>query len=100
MGTILHKIQALGIPVEHIPAGCTSICQSVDVGIAQPLKDRVRRHHSTWKVQQCDEAVPAQFAPPSRSNLASWVVKLLQELPRLLLRTVGGMVNILVSSLK
>jgi transposase-like protein len=27
MGTIVKKIQDLGIQVEHIPAGCTSICQ-------------------------------------------------------------------------
>jgi hypothetical protein len=52
------------------------------VGIAKPLKDRVRRQHSTWMMQQCDGAVPTQFSPPSRSNLASWVVESIQELPR------------------
>jgi hypothetical protein len=82
MGTIVHKLQHHGIQVEHIPAGCTSICQPVDVGIAKPLKDRVRRRHSTWMIQQCDGAVPEIFSPPSRSHLASWVVAALQDMPR------------------
>jgi hypothetical protein len=82
MGTIVKKIQDLGIQVEHIPAGCTSICQPVDVGVAKLLKDRVRRRHSTWKIQQCDGAVPEPFNPPSRSHLASWVLEALQDPPR------------------
>ena len=38
MGSIVNRIQALGIEVQHIPAGCTYLCQPVDVGINRPIK--------------------------------------------------------------
>ena len=33
-------IQALGIEVQHIPDGCTYLCQSVDVGVNKPIEKR------------------------------------------------------------
>ena len=38
MGSIVNHIQALGIEVQHIPGGCTYLCQPVDVGINHSIK--------------------------------------------------------------
>ena len=38
MGSIVNRIQSLGIEVQHIPGGCTWLCQPVDVGINCPIK--------------------------------------------------------------
>lgn len=38
MGEIVETIQSHGVEVMHIPAGCTYLCQLVDVGINKPLK--------------------------------------------------------------
>ena len=40
MGSIVNRIQLLGIEVQHIPAGCTYLCQPVDMGINRPIKKR------------------------------------------------------------
>jgi hypothetical protein len=32
MASVVQKIQELGVEVKHIPGGCTSLCQPVDVG--------------------------------------------------------------------
>ncbi len=39
MGSVVNRIQSLGIEVQHIPAGCTYLCQPVDVGINDPIND-------------------------------------------------------------
>jgi hypothetical protein len=41
MALVVHKIQELVVEVKHIPGGCTSLCQSVDVCFNKPLKSRV-----------------------------------------------------------
>ena len=33
MNSVVNAIQDLGVEVEHIPGGCTSLCQPVDIGI-------------------------------------------------------------------
>jgi hypothetical protein len=38
MGSVMNRIQGMGIEVVHIPAGCTYLCQPVDVGINKPVK--------------------------------------------------------------
>jgi hypothetical protein len=32
MGSVVQKIQEIGVEVKHITGGCTSLCQPVDVG--------------------------------------------------------------------
>ena len=48
MSSVLTKIQNLGIKVLHIPGGCTSLCQPVDVGFNKPFKDRIRGLWNRW----------------------------------------------------
>ncbi len=43
MPSVVQMIQELGVEVQHIPGGCTSLCQPVDVGFNKPFKDRMRR---------------------------------------------------------
>jgi len=37
MQSIVHEIEDLSVEVQHIPAGCTSLCQLVDVGVNKPF---------------------------------------------------------------
>jgi len=42
MGSVVKGIQSLGIIVIHIPAGCTYLCQPIDVRINKPIKTCLR----------------------------------------------------------
>jgi len=37
MPAVVRAIEDLGIEVQHVPAGCTSLCQPVNVGINKPF---------------------------------------------------------------
>ncbi len=39
MASVVQMIQELGVEVQHIPDGCTSLCQPVNVGFNKPFKD-------------------------------------------------------------
>ncbi len=41
MGSVVNAIHLLGCKVQHIPGGCTCLCQPVDVGYNKPFKSRV-----------------------------------------------------------
>jgi hypothetical protein len=41
MASVVQRVRTLGVEVQHIPGGCTGICQPVDVGIRKPLKNQV-----------------------------------------------------------
>jgi hypothetical protein len=41
MSSVVQMIQELGVEVQHIPGGCTSLCQPEDVGFNKPFKDRM-----------------------------------------------------------
>ena len=64
MTSVVAKINALGVAVEHIPGGCTGLLQPVDVGIGRPLKCRVKQRWSDWMIEK--EATNA-FKPPGAS---------------------------------
>ena len=38
MGSVVNNIQSMGIEVVHILAGCTYLCQPIDVRIIKPIK--------------------------------------------------------------
>ena len=50
METIVNWIQSLGIEVIHIPAGCTYLCQAVDVGTNKSIKPRIREKGEDFNV--------------------------------------------------
>ena len=38
MASVVQAIEDLGVEVEHIPSGCTALCQPVDIGFNRPFK--------------------------------------------------------------
>ncbi len=50
MKSTVNAIEDLGVEVEHIPGGCTSLCQSVDVGVNKPFKSRIRKLWEEWMI--------------------------------------------------
>ena len=77
MASVVNQIQNAGIQVEHIPGGCTSLCQPIAIGIGKPLKNRVCDDWEEWMLEQGDTAI---FKPPTRETLAKWIVTSLQSL--------------------
>ena len=107
MASVCQKINNLGVEVEHIPGGCTSLCQPVDVGIGKPLKNKVRkfwedwstslptvREHQNVNVPNADEPnadvhiaempnaalINSKLVPPTRELLSEWIIEALQEM--------------------
>ena len=48
MALVVSLIQPLGVEVEHIFGGCTSLCKPVDVGINRLLKANICKDWEDW----------------------------------------------------
>jgi len=73
MGSIVNRIQALGIEVQHIPAGCTYLCQPVDVGINRSIKKEMTEQWEEWMIN--GGGVDGGIAKtPTRRQVAEWIV--------------------------
>ena len=65
MASVVQKIQGeLGVEVKHIPGGCTSLCQPVDVGFNKPFEDRLQRLWASWMISE--GIVHGTTSPPTR----------------------------------
>jgi hypothetical protein len=73
MGSVVNRIQSLGIEVQHIPAGCTYLCQPVDVGINRPIKVEMTEQSEEWMVSGGGVA-DGVAKTPSRAQVAEWIV--------------------------
>ena len=51
MGKVVNPIQSIGIEVIHIPAGCTYLCQPIDVEINKTLKCGMREKWEDWMLE-------------------------------------------------
>jgi hypothetical protein len=71
MASVVQMIQELGVEVQHIPGGCTSLCQPVDVGFNKPFKNRMRRQWHNWMI--AEGVVHGTTSPPTRLDVAKWV---------------------------
>ena len=80
MGSVVQRIQELGVEVRHIPGGCTSLCQPVDVGFNKPFKDRVRKQWLSWMT--AEGIIHGTTNPPSRRDVAGWVDRAMAEMKR------------------
>ena len=70
MASVVSKVQDLGVEVEHIPGGCTALCQPVDIGINKPFKNRLRNQWEEWMI---DEGLTnGTTSPPTRENIVQW----------------------------
>ena len=72
MGSVVNRIQMMGIEVIHIPAGCTYLCQPIDMGINKPLKNAMHKRWEEWMM--CDGIVHGRAKEPSHKQVAEWLV--------------------------
>jgi hypothetical protein len=79
MASVVDEIHALGIEVEHIPGGCTYICQPVDVGVNKPFKNRIRAYWEAWMINE--GVTKGTTSPPTREDIAKWSLSSMEMLP-------------------
>jgi DDE superfamily endonuclease len=77
-------IQGLGVQVEHIPGGCTYLCQPVDIGVNKPFKVRIRKLWEQWMV--AEGLATNTTSPPTRKHIADWAIQAINEIPEQLVR--------------
>jgi hypothetical protein len=70
MGSVVNAIRSLRCEVQHIPGGCTGICQPVDVDYNKPFKSQVRASWVRWMIS--DGILYGTTSPPSCSEVARW----------------------------
>ena len=78
MALVVQMIQELGVEVKHIPVGCTSLCQPVDVGFNKLFKDWMQWKWLNWMINK--GVIHGTTSPPSRLDLAKWVHTALLEM--------------------
>ena len=70
MASVVNEIQDLRVEVEHIPGGCTYLCQPVNIGINKPYKKHMRHQWELWMISE--GMVEGTTSPPSREQIVSW----------------------------
>ena len=78
MASVVHRIQEMGVEVIHIPGGCTSLCQPVDVGFNKPFKDRIRWLWMDWMIKEGLNS--GTTTAPTRQRVAEWIDEVLTEM--------------------
>ena len=71
MASVVQKIQELGVEVKHIPGGCTSLCQPVNVGFNKPFKNCIRKLWTEWMISE--GIANGTMSTPTRLNVATCV---------------------------
>ena len=80
MGNIVNCIQSLGIEVIHIPAGCTYLCQPVDVGINKTIKTGMSKKWEDWMTDG-EGIVDGVAKEPSHKVVAEWLAETYTTMP-------------------
>ena len=78
MASVVQKIQELGVEVKHIPGGCTSLCQPVNIGFNKQFKDGLRKVWTSWMITE--GMVHGTTSAPTRLNVATWVDQAMAEM--------------------
>jgi hypothetical protein len=65
-----------------IPPGCTGVTQPVDVGYNKPFKNHVRDKYEKWMIEESADLAK----PPTRKNVAQWIVASEMDMTPLILR--------------
>jgi hypothetical protein len=79
MASVVREIQKLGVEVEHIPGGCTTLCQPVDVGVNKPFKNRIREKWECWMIEEGIQRGTTR--PPTRTDISNWTLAAMEALP-------------------
>jgi hypothetical protein len=80
MASVVYKIQELGVEVKHIPGGCTSLCQPVDVGFNKPFKSCVQKMWIKWMIAEGVQEGTTSL--PTRHDVAVWVDKAMAQMKK------------------
>jgi hypothetical protein len=84
MLSVVEAVQGLGVEVEHIPGGCTGLCQPVDVGINKPFMHPIRHQWERWMIAEV--LLHGITCPPSRLGICRWTLVASQNLPEQMIR--------------
>jgi hypothetical protein len=71
MGLVVQRIQELRVEVKHIPGGCTSLCQPIDISFNKPFKNHLRKLWITWMISK--GVIHGTTSTPTRLIVATWV---------------------------
>ena len=80
MGTVVGKIQELGIEVWHIPSGCTGNLQPIDIDINKPFKNHVSKMWEEWMFQQCSKIGVGSVKKLDCQCILSWIVNAVNDI--------------------
>jgi hypothetical protein len=61
----------LGVEVQHIPGGCTSLCQPVNVGFNKPLKTCIPHILESWMI--FEGMVHEMTSTPTCLEVTGWI---------------------------
>ena len=73
MGPVVDKIQGPSIEVQHIPGGCTYLCEPIDVSINKLVKVGLEDQWEDWLDAEGLKYGKAMVAPSCKS-IATWIV--------------------------
>jgi hypothetical protein len=80
MGSVVNRIQSMGIEAVHILVGCTYLCQPIDVRIDKPVKCHLRQKWEDWMMEG-DRIVDGVAKEPSHKMVAEWIVQVYESIP-------------------
>jgi hypothetical protein len=63
----------MGIEVIHIPAGCTYLCQPIDIGIDKPIRKRLTKLWEDWMMDGAGIVHGIAKEPPRKQQGYKWV---------------------------
>ena len=69
------------IEVLHIPAGCTYLCQPIDVGLNKSIKCGMREKWEDWMLEG-DGIVNGVAKEPSRKQVVEWLLDVCNNIPK------------------
>ena len=72
LGRVANAIQKLGVEIEFIPAGCTSLVQPINVGFNKPFKSNMKKVYTDWLMSQ---EADAPFRSPSHQEVSAWIIE-------------------------
>ena len=80
MGSVVNRIQSIGITVMHIPAGCAHLCLPIYVRINTPIKCPL---HQKWEdlMMDGDGIFDGVAKESSRKMVAEWIIQVYESIP-------------------
>ena len=72
MASVIGLIQKLGVKVEHIYGGCTSLCQPVVAGINRSTKANIRKDWEDWMLDS--EILVSMSKLLTRKLIVEWMM--------------------------